>query len=223
MGHEGVQLVQAIEEEFGICIDDADVASLVTPALLADYVFARLSSIDGLEPGNLSLEGFHRLRSVLVNLFGARRRDVFPDTPISDFLGANPRQRWAELRRAIEAPHLPGLRCRPLLSYTLMAGLPIGGGLLAYALGVPSWGIVLTLFALWGLGTFTADRLGDQIPEGLSTVGALVPFVSITTPDDWRREDVLRRVLQITATYLDMPLAAIEPDHRFAEDLSLDD
>lgn len=223
VGHEGVQLVQAIEEEFGICIDDADVAKLVTPALLADYVFSRLSSIDGLEAGNLSFEGFHRLRSVLVNQFGARRRDVYPDTPISDFLGDKPRQRWAELRQAIDAPHLPALRCRPRTAYSLMAGLPIIGCIFAFVLGLPSWGIVLTLFALWGLGAWITDRLGDQVPEGLSNVGALVPFVSISTPDDWKREDVLQRVLQITAAYLDMPRAAIEPDHRFAEDLSLDD
>lgn len=223
MGHEGVQLIQAIEEEFGICIDDADVAKLVTPALLGDYVFARLSSIDGLEAANLSLEGFHRLRAVLVRQFGAHRRDVYPDTPISEFLTGNLRQQWAELKLAIEATHLPGLRCRKSVAYLLMGGVPLLGGLLAYALGAPSWAIVLVLFALWVAASLVANRIGDQIPEGLSTVGALVPYVSVSTPDDWKREDVLQRILQITATYLDMPLAAIEPNHRFAEDLSLDD
>lgn len=223
VGHEGLLLVQIIEEEFGIGIGDADIARLTTPAQVADYVFERLSSIDGIEAGNLSQEGFHRLRAVLVRCFGARRRDVYPDTPIAEFLTGNIRQQWAQLKSAIDAAGLPRLHCRKCISYPLMGGVPLLGAGIAWLLGAPSWAMVLTLFGLWVAAALITDRIGDQIPEGLSTVGALVPFVSISTPDDWKREDVLQRVLQLTAAHLDMPLSAIEPGHRFAEDLSLDD
>lgn len=46
MGLDTVELVMAIEEHFKIAISDAEAARITTPAILIDYVFAKVSKPD---------------------------------------------------------------------------------------------------------------------------------------------------------------------------------
>jgi hypothetical protein len=61
MGLESVELVMAVEEEFGINIAGEDAANLTTPRLLAGYVVSRLGA---LQMGHLIMyySGLSRLR-----------------------------------------------------------------------------------------------------------------------------------------------------------------
>lgn len=43
-----------------------------------------------------------------------------------------------------------------------------------------------------------------------------------STPTAWNQEDVLQRVMQITATQLGLSLNEFNPDSRFVEDLGID-
>ena len=56
MGLDGVEIVLAVEEEFGIAIDDADAANLTTPRRLVDYVFERLHGGAGDHPPDHAAE-----------------------------------------------------------------------------------------------------------------------------------------------------------------------
>jgi acyl carrier protein len=46
MGLDLVELVMAVEEEFGINISDAEAETLVTPKLLAEAVYSKLTSMN---------------------------------------------------------------------------------------------------------------------------------------------------------------------------------
>jgi len=221
VGLESVELLLTFEEEFGIRIDESDAASLETPAQLATYIFARLTNADGKERNSLAQAGFYRLRSVLVRQFGAVRSEVTPDAPVSDFLKGDMRSQWQQLKEAIDAAHLPGLRCSRSVSVLMMLGLPIVAGAVAYFLGAPSWATVLILFLFWIFAAMLADRLGTVVPEGLNTVAAMVPYVSITTPDEWTRELVLERILTLTAAQVGLNPSQVAPDASFSADLGL--
>lgn len=221
VGLESVELLLTFEEEFGIRIDDSEAASLQTPAQLADHIYGRLTNADGKERNSLAQAGFYRLRSVLVRQFGAVRSEITPDTPISGLLRGDIRSQWLQLKSAIDAAHLPGLRCSRPVSILMMLGLPVAAGAGTYFLGAPSWAVVLVLFLFWLVAAMLADRFGTVVPEGLNTVGALVPYVSITTPDEWTHALILERIRMLTASQLGIPVERVAPDAGFADDLGL--
>ncbi|HZX31307.1 MAG TPA: hypothetical protein VFF03_08160 [Rhodocyclaceae bacterium] len=222
MGLDGVELLLAVEEEFDIAIDDADAAALLTPRMLADYVVACLGNGDQKKSRCLTQAGFYRIRSVLVRQFGASRNAVRPDSPIEVFLDGSPRTQWRKLQKAIDATQLPGLECRKWVAYPMQIGLPTAGLIVLYAAGAPGWTLVAGAFVLWFAAAIATDRLGDIVPENLRTVGALAPYVRVGDRQEWSRDYVLQRVMQITAQQLGIPLEKILPDHHFVRDLGLD-
>ncbi|MDR0775452.1 MAG: hypothetical protein LBE81_02285 [Azonexus sp.] len=222
MGLDGVELLLAVEEEFGISVDDADAATLATPGMLSDYVIARLGNVGESKGRCLSQAGFYRIRSALVRQFGARRNEVRPDSPIRNFLNGNIRQQWVELKKAIDAPHLPWLRCRKSIAFPIHIVMPLGGLALLALAGVSSgWALVFVLFALPLCAAIITNRLGDIVPENASTVGALVPYVRFQN-HEWTREYVLQGVLLLTAEQLNVSIEKVRPDSHFVKDLGLD-
>lgn len=222
MGLDGVELVLAVEEEFGINIDDADAITLATPGMLSDYVIARLGVASRIKGRCLSQAGFYRIRSALVRQFGARRNEVRPDSPIRHFLNGKIRKQWVELQKAIDATGLPGLQCRKRIAYPIQIALPCAGLALLILAGAPSWTLIFAFFALWVSAVIITFKLADVVPEGLATVGALAPYVRIQNQEEWTSECVLHRVLQITAEQLGIPIEKIHPDSDFVKDLGLD-
>ncbi len=222
MGLDSVELLLSIEEEFGVTVEDRDAESLTTPRLLAEYVASKLGGIAPDSDRCLSHAGFHRIRSVLIRNFGARRNEVRPDSPINQFLAGNIRARWRELKEAIGATQLPGLKCRKRIAYGLMGGMPLAGGILLFLGGTPAWTLLAAIFVLWGSAAVITERLADVVPDNLATVRALVPYVGIEKRTEWTQEYVLRRVIQITSVQLGIPIDEILPDHHFVKDLGLD-
>jgi acyl carrier protein len=222
MGLESVELVLAIEEEFGIEIADADAVNLATPRMLADYVVARLGH-PGVDEGRcLSQAGFYRIRAALVNRFGARRGDIRPESPIRPFLQGDLRKQWRELAEAIDAPQLPKLQCRKRVELPLILALPLATVLLLAWSGASAWAVLLAGLVGWIAGAGIADRLADQLPSEPATVAALVPYVRIPERAHWTPGYVLQRVIQITSVQPNIPWARIRPDDHFVEDLGLD-
>lgn len=222
MGLDGVELLLSVEEEFAVTVDDKDAAFLTTPRLLADYVVSRLGTIA--EDGDrcLSQAGFYLIRSVLVRNFGARRKDVRPDSMIRQFLNGNTRVQWRELKEAIGAKHLPDLQCRKAIAYPLTAGMPLAGATLLFLGGAPAWILLGTTLVLWISARVIADKVADVVPENLRTVRALVPYAGKEEKSEWTYDHVLQRVIQITARQLGIPAEKILPDHHFVKDLGLD-
>lgn len=222
MGLDSVELVLAVEEEFGITVDDANTISLTTPRILADYVASRLGTLHADHGRCLSQAAFYRIRSVLVKQFGALRKDVKPTSPLDRFLKDNLRRQWRELASAVEATQLPNLRCRKSIYYPLTLGIPL---LVSALLLLGNFPLVIALVAfpvLWLASNIVADRMADQLPSNLKTIGDLVPYVRAPRQEDWSPDYVLQRVIQITALQLGIPIEKIHPDHHFVKDLGLD-
>jgi len=222
MGLDGVELVLSVEEEFAVTIEDGDFPELTSPRLLADYIVSRLGATGVGEARCLSQAGFYRIRSALVRHFGASRNDVRPDSLVRQFLNGNIRTQWRELKKAIGATHLPGLRCRKVIAYPVTAGLPLAGVTMLYLGGAPAWSMSGSALILGMAGMAIADTMADIVPENLRSIRALVPFAGVEERTDWTHEYVLRRVIQITATQLGIPAERILPDHHFVKDLGLD-
>ncbi|MCL2523814.1 MAG: phosphopantetheine-binding protein [Betaproteobacteria bacterium] len=222
MGLDSIELVLAFEDEFGISIDDADAAELVTPRAVADYVIGRLGNVSGARGHCLSQAGFYRIRSALVRQFGALRKDVRPDTPIRNFLGRNIRRQWLELGKAIDASQLPSLECRKSIAYPLLIGIPVSGLTLAVLAGASRWWLVSAIILFFLAALIAIEKLSDLIPKNLTTIASLVPYTRVKNPEEWTRDYVLQKVIQITSMQLGVPIEKIQPDSHFVDDLGMD-
>lgn len=222
MGLDTVELVLAIEEEFGIDIADRDAVNLTTPRLVADYVMARVDHVGADPRACHSQAAFYRIRAALVQQFGARRREVRPDASIGQFLKGDLRTQWRQLATAIEASQLPKLRSQRRVAYPLLCGFPLATGVLLTWTAAPAWSIFTGCFAAWVVALGITDKLADQLPTEPATITALVPYVGLSDRNRWTHDYVLQRVIQITSIQVGIPAHAIGPDDHFVEDLGLD-
>ena len=221
MGLDVVELLLAAEEEFGLDIPDADAEKMTTPRMLADYVISRVGNLADGKGYCLSQAGFYRIRSALVRQFGFARRDIRPDTRITDLLKNNIRKRWAALKLAVDATQLPGLKCKKSVAYPIQFGLPVAGVALVFLAGAPVWLWVLAAFVLWIVAFAITAQIGDVVPEHLKTIGALVPYVRVKNQQEWTRDYVLQKVMQLTAVQFGIPIEKIHPDDHFVKDLDM--
>lgn len=233
MGLDLVEYVMALEDEFGIAIPDEDAQTLVTPQKVADYIVARLGYSTGNETVGLCLSQmrFYRLRAVLVEKFGARRRDVRPDTPIGQFLrgkGDEMRAQWQELRTGMGAVYFPILEYTKLIGCLLMLvfGLIMMGGVYGvYSMyGIDYQMIVVAIGGaiLWGFTSHMVEaKFGDQVPSEEATVGLLAPYVCLPQDCNLDSDNVLRRVMMLASQQFDIPMGKIYPDSHFVDDLNI--
>lgn len=88
MGLEGVELILAYEEAFGVRFTDEDAARIKTPRDVIDFVAARVSLADDVPC--LEQRAFYRLRSALLNLSAVERRRLVPQTLLSHVFPVGP-------------------------------------------------------------------------------------------------------------------------------------
>lgn len=222
MGLDSIELVLATEAEFGIAIDDNDAANLSTPRLLTDYVFTRLGVEGSSKQHCLSQAAFYQIRSVLIRQFGALRKEVQLSSPINYWLKGDIREQWKQLASATGMTQLPRLQCRKSIYYPLTLGLPFAGAILLVMNHFPSWSALLALFVLWTVANIATDKRANIIPPSVNTVERLIPYVTPTHREEWSRDYVLQRIIQITSIQLGIPVEKIHPDHHFVKDLGID-
>lgn len=108
MGLDGVELVMALEEAFGVELKDEEVFKAVTPRLIGDIIFSKLQATD--ERVCQSQRSFYVLRRALMRQFGLRRGEVTLDRKLREFI---PRERerdlWPALKEAVQARSWPRL------------------------------------------------------------------------------------------------------------------
>ena len=100
MGLDGVELVMAWEESFGITITDADAAQLRTPRMATDLIHRKLATAGVPGPGGcLTQRAFHRLQRAVQAAFAVPRQQVRPQTPLDALLPAGKRRaHWQALQ-----------------------------------------------------------------------------------------------------------------------------
>jgi acyl carrier protein len=99
MGLDLLELQLDCEETFGIYIPDAEAFKMTTPFLLANYIYTRIINTE--QRKCLSQIGFHKIRQILIDEFGANRKDIKPNTDIRTYLGMNPIESWARFKQVI--------------------------------------------------------------------------------------------------------------------------
>ena len=119
MGLGAVELLMAIEDNFAISIEDADVDGVRTVGDLERLVQQKLRPQTS--KTCLTSFTFYRLRSAAAQQFGVARGDVRLDTSLDDLV---PRERrrdaWSALKGTV-GWRLPELRRRPAVGNTIVA------------------------------------------------------------------------------------------------------
>src|SRR5262245_35897123 len=118
MGLEGVELLLALEETFGVTITDAEAEAAVTPALITELIFSKLHTSD--QKVCVSQRGFYLLRKGLAHTMGVSRRSVTLNQDIRAFSSTPTESRvWADLMSAVQARSWPPLARPPWLTACL--------------------------------------------------------------------------------------------------------
>ena len=109
MGLDAVEMILAVEEEFGIAIPDADAAGMITPALLISYVREAVGS-RAESQACISLRAFHRVRAGLMKSTGVGRSEVTLRTRINKlFSGPRRMELWKDFQVQASLAALPDL------------------------------------------------------------------------------------------------------------------
>lgn len=222
MGLESVELVMRMEDEFSINIPDHDAALLTTPHLLADYIGQRLGEQARRdEPHCRAQAHFYWLRANLVEQLGLARRAIRPDTALNELLAGDLRGHWQTLRRSAVFRSLPALRAPAYAPYLVLLA-PLAAGAAGYALKGSGERTAIVALCAWVLAERLKRHLASRLPDSLKTVSDLLPHIGFPQRGEPTPDDILQRVIAISADQFGIPVEKIQPDHRFVEDLGVD-
>jgi acyl carrier protein len=220
MGLDTVELVIAIEDEFGIHIDNEDAASLTTPGEVTDFVLTRVRMLP--EDNYLVKRGFYEIRKILINEFSIEKKNIKPSTKIVDLLGDDLKSNWQSLHAALRVDHFPILEPSRQVYYFFILVPPLivtSSVFLIFGNIVAS--IVLFLFLML-LGENTSTVYGSVVPKKYNLVSDLIPFVSTSSDKVWSRQEILNKIIEITSEQLGVPVVDIKESSKFVQDLGAD-
>jgi acyl carrier protein len=218
MGLEGVELVMAFEERFGVTITDAEAEASITPGAVVELVFGKLRASD--EQVCVSQRAFYLLRKGMARTLGVSRRSVALGADVRSFaVGRSQREVWNDLKDAVEARSWPAL-ARPwwlVLGLWLLTLAVFSASLRAFP-----WYVAA---ACAGFVAFVADRLTEPlrscIPRRFSTVRALVPFAVTSDAVSWTRDQVASLVKRLVIDQLGLREDQYREDAHFVKDLGM--
>jgi acyl carrier protein len=237
MGMDGVELVMATEEAFGITITDAEAEEIRTPGQLVALVEGKLDT--STEPSCRSRRAFFILRRALITGLGVKRPEISPQTKLAAlFMEADVSRPWETLRLTLGASAWPKLE----VSATVQNYVWLGSLIVSSMLATGTFGLVKTLsesIAWWLLNTalltLILGSLGlswlplpkKALPVTRQTVGDLARFLTandpglLAAPPEWSHERIALKVREIVGEVLGCEDRYRE-DARFVEDLGMD-
>jgi acyl carrier protein len=220
MGLDLVELVLAIEEEFGVPIDDAEASRLATPGDVSKYLYARLKKSD--DAPCLSQVAFYRLRKAIRQTFSVDRKAIRPNSSLTSIMAGNVKANWQALQNAVGANKFPRLqRKKPLFIFFVIV-LPALAAIFISKPQTPITRLALNFAVVSTIINLMTMNMGTKIPISTSTIAQLVPYVPIPKPTAWSYSNVLERVIQLTSVQLGIPLDKIREDSHFVKDLGAD-
>lgn len=219
MGLDGVELVMAIEEGFGVSITDADAEVCFTPAAVTDLVFGKLRASD--ERVCVSQRAFYLLRKGLTRTLGVGRRSVVLGADLRSFTGSrSEREVWDDLKNAVQARSWPTL-ARPKWLVVMLWLLSLGAfcGLIT----VIPWAIAAACALLVAfIGTRITRLFRSRIPARYSRLRELVPFVVTSDAIAWTRDQVASLVRKLVIEQLGLREGQYREDAHFVKDFGMD-
>ncbi len=236
MGLDSVELVMAVEEEFGLEITEGAAETMRTPRDVVNYVTAVLQT--GNNTGCASQKGFYRLRRSVMEHVSLPRAACIPATQWSEILPhKNRKQLWSTIGATAEFVNWPALKlprwldtsvkivviltfAAPFSIIVIAPSVPLFFS--AFLTGLMLAGI-LSLFLEWQL-----KSLRNRIPAQFQTLGDLVRrltppahFKSGFGKQPWTREEIAKRIKRITIEQLGIEESSYSEGARFIEDLGM--
>jgi acyl carrier protein len=219
MGLDGVELVMAMEEGFGVTITDAEAQVCDTPAMVIDLIFGKLQASD--ERVCVSQRAFYLLRKGLTQTLGVRRRIVVLNSDVRSFTaGRSERQVWDDLKAAVQARSWPAL-ARPIWLVAILWFLAIGmffSLLTAFHWVVAGNGALVVAF----VATWSTRPFRSCIPARFSHLRSLVPFAVTSDAIAWTRDQVASLVKKLVIEQLGLREGQYREDAHFVKDLGMD-
>jgi|WetSurMetagenome_2_1015567.scaffolds.fasta_scaffold106017_2 acyl carrier protein len=222
MGLDLLELQLDCEETFGIYIPDSEGYKITTPFLLASYIFTRIRNIE--ERRCLSQMGFYKIRQILVNEFGANRKDIKPNTDIRTYLGMNPIESWAKFKQAINNDGFYfQLTLSPSTKKLIYIIFPLLIALFSFLSTFPGELLFVMLASYYLITQILVNNIGGRtIPSKYSQVRSFIPLISCSKSQRLTQEEVLNKVLEITASHSGIDINKISQHDDFVNDLGLD-
>lgn len=228
MGLDGVELVMALEESFGIELKDEEIVKTVTPRMVGDMLFSKLKATD--KSVCQSQRTFYILRNALMKTFDLQRKEITPDTRFRDYIAESEEARiWPQLQAVTAVRRWPELE-RPLwMSRSLtIAGFAIFGTTVFLSIQ-SSFGAILGVsggIALSVVFGIVAARLTRPfclyIPRRYQTVRDLFPSVLTSDHVKWTRAQVSDLVKKVVMEQLGVSESQYTEDSNFINDFGMD-
>jgi acyl carrier protein len=218
MGLDGVELVLAIEEGFGVTIADAEAEACVTPAAVIDLVFGKLRTSD--QRVCVSQRAFYLLRKGLTRTLGVSRRQVDLAADVRSFtVGRSEREVWDDLKTAVQARSWPALaRPRWLTASLWILSLGTFGALSApFGRVAAAAGAVLVAY----LAARLTRPFRSRIPARCSRLRELVPFAVTSDAISWTRDQVASLVRKLVIEQLGLREEQYREDAHFVKDFGM--
>lgn len=219
MGLDGVELVMAFEERFGVTLTDAEAATCRTPGQVIDLLTGKLHTADA--GVCVQQRAFHLLRRAVMERFTLERHAVRLETDLRTLAPPAPdhRQLWQELRLAVDARSWPALDRPPWMNALLwivpLASIAATGQAIGW-LGASGVG-----FAVAVMARRATNRFRNRIPAGHACLRQLVPYAATSNRVTWTRDQVASVVREIVIEQLGLPPAQYREDADFVRDLGL--
>jgi len=229
VGLDGLELILATEETFGVSLRDEDLSKAKTPRDLAKLVFEQLHQTD--EAICQTHRAFNVLRRGLTTVLGVPRSQVTLEFNFGDLIPRDKqRETWLRLKNEVDARSWPVLAYPKWISIPrLIVGLILTLTAFFFALLIPVVGIAIGLPASIILGLVYAigsNRLlsayRNRLPTKFCHVKKLLPYVTTSTRIEWTFDQTLDRLRTVVIEKLGLKESQYHHDARFKEDLAVD-
>nr|WP_153306583.1 hypothetical protein [Desulfogranum japonicum] len=213
----------AIEEEFRIVITEQEAINIYTPNDLTNLVFSKLRQNEN--SGCLSQSVFYTVRKNLIEIAGASRGQIKPNTHLSELISKKEQKKilkkvTTQLSGNQEV-YLDFAKPEWLNYLTNLCGLSIFVICLLQSDYHLTLSIVITIIFLLIFNTATIS-LKNELPREFQTVKDLVKITTSLDSTIWCREDVYTKVKEIIVEQLGVGPNQVLPDSHFIDDLGMD-
>jgi acyl carrier protein len=227
MGLDGLELVMAVEEKFGIEIADEEAQNALTPRLLYDVVEKKIRTV----PTELchSQRAFYILRRAFRTQFSTDRKAFRPGASLESLVPRQDRIRhWEDLKRNLGALRWPKLVLPRVAFFGIfLAILVLAGCTYIWAPGFE--GLILASLSI-GVSALIIIPLTAPLRTSFAgqTVASLSDFLVTSNSflvgpiaDEWTREGIRLEIRKIIVEQLGIS-PDFNDDSSFVHDLGVD-
>jgi acyl carrier protein len=230
MGLDGVELLMAVEERFGIEITDQEAQDILTTRMMYECVGRKIRSV----PSDVCLtqRAFYLLRRLFRSDFSIPRSAFRLDVSLEQLIPLRDRKlQWDRLKEQLGAKVWPELKLRRAIAGLITAGALGLGALTLFWAGSdrPLFSLILALLTT-AFSAYLLVKMARPLRTSLAghTVGTLSEFIVssnaflVAPPsNEWTPERIRLEVRQIVIDQLAVP-PDFSDDAEFVKDLGLD-